>query len=128
MNNFKDESLKEIIKYFYKKFNEIKEDKNLKIYQKLLLIECITSLYYECESKEKILNSKFDYYLMDKKEEDSILDIIEKFFKEFRKKLTEESPIFKKLIELGGDSGFYENESFYCFSMKNLDELRKHLK
>ena len=65
---------------------------------------------------------------MDKKEEDSILDIIEKFFKEFRKKLTEESPIFKKLIELGGDSGFYENESFYCFSMKNLDELRKHLK
>ena len=43
-------------------------------------------------------------------------------------KITEEAPVFRKLIELYEDLGLYKNESFYCFNMQNLEELKKHLK
>ena len=121
-------SIKQIIEYYLKKANEINENKSMKIYQKVLLIERFISLLYECKSFEEIIKADFTYYLMEKKEDNSVLDLVEKFFKEYREKLTEESPVFLKLIELDGDSGIYNNDSFYCFNMQNLDELRSHLK
>ena len=120
-------SIKQIIEYYLKKANEINENKSMKIYQKVLLIERFISLLYECKSFEEIIKADFTYYLMEKKEDNSVLDLVEKFFKEYREKLTEESPVFLKLIELDGDSGIYNNDSFYCFNMRNLDELRSHL-
>ena len=65
---------------------------------------------------------------MEEKEKNSILDLVENFFKEYRDKLTEKSPVFNKLIELDGGVGKYQDESFYCFNMQNLEEVRKHLK
>ena len=123
-----NEFLNEIIEYFFQKINEIKENKSLAIYQKILLIECFIGLCFDCDSKEEIENANFLYYLMAEKEKNSVLDLIENFFLEYRNKLTEKSPVFTKLIELDGDSGIYQNESFYCFNMQNLDEIKKHLK
>ena len=123
-----NDSIKEIIEYYLKKINEIKENKSMKIYQKILLIECFIGLCNDCKSKKEIEEADFHYYLMEEKEKNSVLDLVEQFFKEYRDKLTEESPVFGKLIELDGDSGFYQNESFYCFNMQNLDEIKKHLK
>ena len=122
------DSLNEMIKYYLEKINEITKDESLQIYQKILLIECFNGLFYVCKSREELEKASFTYYIMVKKEDNSVLDLIEKFFKEYREKLTEKSPVFMKLIELDGDSGVYENESFYCFNMQNLEELRKHLK
>ena len=124
----RNKDLKGIIDYYFKKINEIKEDKSLKIYQKILLIECFIGLCYDCESKEEIEKANFSYYLMERKEKNSILDLVEIFFKEYRDKLWEESPVFNKLIELDGDSGIYKKELFYCFTMQNLEEIKKHLK
>ena len=120
--------LKEIIECFTSKVKEIANNNSLKLYQKLLLIEKFTYVCCNCNSKTEINNAKFTFYLMDKKEYNSVLWLIEQFFKEFRDKLIEESPIFEKLIELEGEPGIYENELFYCFNMLNLDELKKHLK
>lgn len=122
-----NESIKYIIEYYLRKIKEINENSSLKIYQKILLIECFSGLFYHCKSKEELEKASFIYYSMEEKEDNSVLDLIEKFFKEYREKLTEESPVFRKLIELDGDSGFYNEESYYCFNMKNLDEMRKDL-
>ena len=124
----KNSDLKDIIQYYFDKVKSIKEDNSLKIYQKILLIEFFTGLIFYCETKEELEMTNFSYYLMDQKEKDSVLDLIEKFFKDYSNKITEESPVFGKLIELDGDSGIYKNEAFYCFNMQNLEELKKHLK
>ena len=120
--------LKDVIQYYFQTVKSIKENNSLKIYQKILLIECFVSLLFECKSKEELEKANFSYYLMDSKEDDSVLDLVDKFFKNYRNKITEESPVFRKLIELDGDSGIYKNESYYCFNMQNLEELKKHLK
>ena len=124
----KNSDLKDIIQYYFDKVKSIKEDNSLKIYQKILLIEFFTGLIFYCETKEELEMTNFSYYLMDQKEKDSVLDLVEKFFKDYSNKITEESPVFGKLIELDGDSGIYKNEAFYCFNMQNLEELKKHLK
>ena len=123
----KNLDLKDIIQYYFDKVKSIKEDNSLKIYQKILLIEFFTGLIFYCETKEELEMTNFSYYLMDQKEKDSVLDLVEKFFKDYSNKITEESPVFEKLIELDGDPGIYKNESFYCFNMQNLYELKKHL-
>ena len=123
-----DDSLKDIIEYYFKIIKNIKLNNSLKIYQKILLIDYFIGLVFECKSKEELEELNFSYYLMETKEDDSVLDIVEKFFQKYRDIITEESPIFEKLIELYGSPGIYKNESFYCFNMINLDELKKHLK
>ena len=120
-------NIKSIINYYFDKVKNITDNNSLKVYQKILLIEYIVCLIEECKSMEELENTNFCYYLMDKKEKDSVLDLVDKFFKEYVLKITEESPVFEKLIELDGDPGIYKNESFYCFNMQNLYELKKHL-
>ena len=120
--------IKDIIEYYFKTVKSIKEKNSLKIYQKILLIQCFTCIVYECKTKEELEQAQFKFYLMEKKDENSVLDLVEKFFKTYIDKITEESPVFLKLIELNGDLGLYKNELFYCFNMQNLEELKKHLK
>ena len=126
--HIENDSMKEILEYYNNKINAIKEDISLKIYQKILLIEFFSNLCCEYDSKSEIDNTNFTYYLMEKKENDSILDLIEKFFQEYRDKLNEDSPFFEKLIELDEGPGVYNDQYFYCFNMININELRNHLK
>ena len=87
--------LKDIIQYYFQTVKSIKENNSLKIYQKILLIECFVSLLFECKSKEELEKANFSYYLMDSKDDDSVLDLVDKFFKNYRNKITEESPVFR---------------------------------
>ena len=118
--------MKELIRGYNNKIKEIKEDKFLKIYQKILLVNTLTEICCQCKNENEI--ATFTYYLMEQKDNNSVLDLIEKFFQQYRDQLNENSPIFEKLIELYGSPGIYKNELYYHFNMKNIDELKNNLK
>ena len=124
-NNY--DIVKDMVKYIDTKINQIKKD-DMKSYQRILLIEHISGLAIKCGSKEALENANFSYYLMSKKKDNSVLDFVEKFFKKYSELLTEESPVFEKLLEIDSGSGYYNNELFYCYNMQNLSEIKKHLK
>ena len=121
-------SLGEIINLYNETIGRIKNNQSLKIYQKILLIDFFRNICCSFQTKEKIVEANFTFYLMEEKEDYSVLDLVEKFFKEYRNKLKENSPIFDKLIELDASPGIYKRRKFYCFNMQNLSELKKHLK
>ena len=125
IKNFK--SFKEIVECHAEKVKEIKENKSLKVYQKILLINFFSDLCAKCKSKEEIQKLNFSYYLMEEKQKDSVLDLVYNFFKKYRDIINEDSPVFEKLIELDGGAGIYKNELYYCYSMQNLNEIKKHL-
>ena len=120
-------SVKQVFNLFNEKIEEIKKNKTMKIYQKISLIEHFKNFCLICKTKNNIKKAKFTYYLMEDKEKGSILDLVEKFFKEYRDKLTEKSPVFEKLIELDGSPGVFKKRRYYCFNMQNINELKKHL-
>ena len=124
--NNSNKLIKEFIGDYTNKIKEIKEDGSLKIYQKILIINALTEVCCQCKTKNEI--ATFSYYLMNVKDNNSVLDFVEKFFKQYRDELNENSPIFEKLIELDGSPGVYNNELYYCYNMQNIDELKKHLK
>jgi len=47
---------------------------------------------------------------MEEKDKNSVLDFVKQFFNQYREQLSENSPIFDKLIELDRSPGIYENE------------------
>ena len=100
---------------------------NIKIYQKILILSQFLDLASSCKKEKDLKDANFTYYIMTNKDEDSILDFVDKFFKEYSKLLTEESPVFNKLLEIDSGLGIYNNESFFCYSMQNVEEIKKHL-
>ena len=126
-NLYDKEKLEEIVNWYESNVKKIINNQSLKYYQKILLIEFISDLCSDYNSRKEIEHSKFEYYLMNKKEKNSVLDIVENFFREYREKLHENSPIFETLIELEGGAGIFKDELFYNFNMQNLEELKKHL-
>lgn len=65
---------------------------------------------------------------MSKREENSILDFVEKFFQGYINNLSEDSKIFFKLLELDSGFGYHKGKIFHCFDMTNIYEIKAHLK
>ena len=104
---------------------KIINNESLKYYQKILLIEFISDLCSNYNSRKEIEDSKFEYYLMNKKEKNSVLDIVENFFREYREKLHENSPIFETLIELEGGAGIFKDELNHFKILKKIYMIRR---
>ena len=107
-------------------FKKIKDDQNLSIYQKILLINQFGYILDKM-SPDNFLKSEIDYFIIAKKEENSILDLVVKFFKEYINSLNEDSDIFFKLLELDSGVGYLKGKKFYCFDMTNIHEIKEHL-
>ena len=120
-------SVSEFMKYLDEKINKIKEDKDLKIYQKVLLIDQYGYILNKM-TPDSFKKCEITYYKMEKKEEGSILDMIEKFFNAYIENLTEDSKIFFKLLELDSGFGYLNGKQCYCFDMSNINDIKKHLK
>ena len=120
--------LKELYGYYSKFVEKIKNDEKLKLYQKILLLNqyCATSEKFELIND--FINSKFSYYIISYAEPNSVLDLTQNFLMKFVAKLTEENRAFDRLIELDGEVGFLEGESYFCFNMENLVEIRTYLR
>ena len=114
------------VKYLNEKTQKIKNDQNLSIYQKILLINQFGYILDKM-SPDNFLKSEIDYFIISKKEENSILDLVVKFFKEYINSLNEDSDIFFKLLELNSGVGYLEGKKFYCFDMTNINEIKEHL-
>ena len=79
-NLYDKEKLEEIVNWYESNVKKIINNQSLKYYQKILLIEFISDLCSDYNSRKEIEHSKFEYYLMNKKEKNSVLDIVENFF------------------------------------------------
>lgn len=77
---------------------------------------------------DSFLKSKINYFIMNKKEKNSILDIVERFFADYANYLTEDSKIFFKLLELDSGVGYLGGKAYHCYDMINIDEIKAHLK
>ena len=115
------------VDYLMEKTDRIKKDADLKLYQKILLIEQIGYILNKM-TKDSFLKSDINYLIMSKKEENSILDLVEKFFKDYINNLSEDSKIFFRLLELDSDIGYFNGKQFHCFDMMSIDEIKAHLK
>lgn len=121
------DTVKSFVGYLKEKTDKIKEVTDLKLYQKILLIEQIGHILNKM-NKDSFLKSDINYIIMSKKEENSILDFVEKFFQGYINNLSEDSKIFFKLLELGSRVGYHKGKIFHCFDMTNIDEIKAHLK
>ena len=113
--------------YFKEKTDMIKKDVDLKLYQKIILIEQFGNILKNM-AHDSFLKSDINYFIMNKKEENSILDLVEKFFNDYINSITEDSKIFFKLLELDSGIGFLKGKQFHCFDMTTIDEIKAHLK
>ena len=120
-------TVKSFALYFKEKTDMIKKDVDLKLYQKIILIEQFGNILKNM-AHDSFLKSDINYFIMNKKEENSILDLVEKFFNDYINSLTEDSKIFFKLLELDSGIGFLKGKQFHGFDMTTIDEIKAHLK
>ena len=115
-----DQSLIKKFLQLTKEFNaKLKENNELKIYQKIqLLINIFDILKYLKEEKEiESLNIRFFF---SEAKENSILFKVKKFYKELIPKITEESCVFYNLLCLNSGEGYHNHNPIYCFDMKKF--------
>ena len=120
-------TVQSFVTYLNEKTTKIKNDSDLKLYQKILLIEQIGHILNKM-TKDSFLKSDINYFIMSKKEENSILYFVEKFFKNYINNLREDSKIFFKLLELDSGIGYLNGKPYHCFDMTSIDEIKAHLK
>ena len=120
--------LKELYGYYSKFVEKIKNDEKLKLYQKILLLNQYCATAEKFELINDFINSKFSYYIISYAEPNSVLSLTQNFLMKFVAKITEENSTFDRLIELDGEVGFLEGESYFCFNMENLVEIRTYLR
>ena len=119
--------LKEIYDYYSKIIEKIKNDDKLQLYQKILLLNQYCSTLGKFNCIKDFVNSRFSYYIVSYAEPNSVLGLTQKFFTKFASNLSEEHKTFDRLIELDGEIGFLNGESYFCFNMENLVEVRTYL-
>ena len=110
------------------KFKQIKLDDSLKISEKIFIIEQFHKILKKVKTLDNFTKSGIAYYDMSKKEQNSILDLVQKYFYEYNKNITEENNrLFFRLIEVDNGIGFYNDKKFYGYGMQNLEELKDNL-
>ena len=122
-----DQSLIKKFLQLTKEFNaKLKENNELKIYQKIqLLINIFGILKYLKEEKEiESLNIRFFF---SEAKENSILFKVKKFYKELIPKISEESCVFYNLLCLNSGEGYHNHNPIYCFDMQNAQMVKEHL-
>ena len=128
MTNIDYAEYQKLYKYCLQKISEIKNDFNLKIYEKILMVEQFKLAAAKFTTVYNFLNSDFEYYFFSKAPENSILFFVKKFINKFITDLNENNKAFFRLFELDAGIYYYHNKSFYSFDMKNLSEIKTHLK
>ena len=121
-------NLGELIYKFDKNYNRIKNDKNIKIYEKILLLKNI----YKCDNLET--EETLNYYNINQIDKNSPLFIALDFLKSFIKDLDYNSTFYYPLMCL--DSGtfniLYRKDKLYVLStyglnMYDIETIKNHL-
>lgn len=120
--------LKELYDYYLIIVNKIKNDLTIKLYQKIFLLNQFSLTSEKFKFIKDFKNSKFNYFLFSCAEPNSVLNLTYNFFIKFVSNLSEEHEVFDRLIELDGEIGYFKGESYFCYNMENLYEVKTYLK
>ena len=116
-----NKDLKEAIDNFHQFKVKLDLDKDLKIYQKVFGLIQYNYIYkkYNCSNTSYIK-------IKDAKKNSIIYQAIE-FFKRFISNLDEDSPVFFKLLEINSKYGYSNGNTFYNFSLLNVEDIKEIL-
>ena len=118
---------KQLYDYINTQLSIIKNDSNLKGYEKILIMEQFAISVAKFNNINNFINSKFEYYFFSRVEKYSILYYVYNFINNFIKLLKDTDKAYYKLVELDAGISFYKNKQFYSFDLKNLLEIKNHL-
>ena len=118
------EKIVEKMNFFYDK---IKNETNIKIYDKISLLAKISGLYLLCKNFDDLDTINLFYKITSDCAENSIIYKTKKMFDDFISKLSEDSKIFLYLLNIDSGIGYYNNEAVYTFDMSNLNTIKTHL-
>ena len=120
--------LRELYDYYSKIIEKIKNDDKLKLNQKILLLNQYCATSEKFKSIKDFVNSGFNYYILSYAEPNSVLRITQNFFIEFSSKLSEKHKAFDRLMELDGEIGYLDDQSYFCYNMENIIEVQTYLR
>ena len=114
------------IRNFYEKY---KNDKDLLIYQRILLFYSNTIFFIKIDNIDQYNKCELEYINVKKIENNSVFGLSLKFLEDFIYTLNTRSYLFYPLLLL--DSGLYynrENKSIYGFDFQSCEKVKEHLK
>ena len=122
-------SIRDIFELAQKLYLEYLKDKDLLIYEKIMLIYSHIFFLIRCPNKDYYKNSNLKYIKRKDIKPKSIFGIALNFMKEFIEKLSYKSYLFYPLLLL--DCGLYktkDKEPVYGFNLETCSQLKSHLK
>ena len=129
---FRKQAILTFIKCIKKIIKELKNKKELPLYEKIRVIySSFTLLFMKKNSflySYEITNMNIRYLITEKAEKNSIIERFNNFYNSFTDSISEDSAVFPYLLNIDGGSGFYNEEEVYTFDLKNVDMIKSHLK
>ena len=122
-------SVRDIFELAQKLYLEYLKDKDLLIYEKIMLIYSHIFFLIRCPNKDYYKNSNLKYIKRKDIKQKSIFGIALNFMEEFIEKLSYKSYLFYPLLLL--DCGLYktkDREPIYGFNLETCSQLKSHLK
>lgn len=119
-----------LIKQFINKASVIKaniDKKKIDIFQKVCALKQLFLIFEECKSSNDLADLNFRYFLLAEKNNNSILDKVYSFFKDFIDDLKEESQVFPYLLNVDSGCGYCQKQLVYTFDMSNIQMIKEHL-
>ena len=103
---------------------------NIKMDEKLKILSTYFMLYRDCKNLNdlKKLKIKTLCFLDESKEfENSIMDKVDIFFKDYIQGLTEDSNPFFHLLQINSGIGYFKKRKVYTFDLTSLEMVKNHL-
>ena len=122
------ENFIKLYKYYHEVFSEIKEKKNLKIFEKITILLGYASIFSKYTLCENYLKANIYYVKIEDAENNSVIRKSMNFLNYYINGLNEESPSYFNLIEINSGIGYYRNEAVFTYDIISLDYLKNHLK
>ena len=121
------EFFKNIVNGMLQFYNKIKNEENIKLYDKIGLLSKISNSYFLCQTFNDLNELNLFYIISSECAENSIIKKTKKMFDDFISKLSDDSKLFEYLLNLDSGVGYYNNEKVYSFDMSNLKMIKGHL-
>ena len=107
------EFFKNIVNGMFQFYDKIKDEENIKLYDKIGLLSIIRNSYFLCQTINDLNELNLFYIISSKCAENSIIKKTKKMFDDFISQLSDESKLFEYLLNLDSGVGYYNNEKVY---------------
>ena len=121
------EFFKNIVNGMFQFYDKIKDEENIKLYDKIGLLSKISNSYFLCQTLNDLNELNLFYIISSECAENSIIKKTKKMFDDFISQLSDDSKLFEYLLNLDSGVGYYNNEKVYSFDMSNLKMIKGHL-